>query len=64
MSQTPGVCLCLCADDTCIYVTDCNEGYVLRKLQRGVSAVETCEHCNRKVNENSGHLLFSYTMAP
>jgi hypothetical protein len=40
-SQTPGVYLGLFADDTCIYGTDYKEGYVLRKLQRGISAVET-----------------------
>jgi hypothetical protein len=32
--QTPGVYLGLFASDTCIYVADCNEGCVLRKLQR------------------------------
>jgi hypothetical protein len=43
--QTPGVYLGLFADDTCKYVTDYNEGYVLRKLQQGLSAIETwCEH--------------------
>jgi hypothetical protein len=35
--QTPGVYLGLFADDTCIYTTDRKEGYVLRKLQRGLS---------------------------
>jgi hypothetical protein len=39
--QTPGV---LFADDTCIYAADRKECYVLRKLQRGLSAIETwCE---------------------
>jgi hypothetical protein len=40
-TQTSGVYLCLFADDTCIYATDRKEGYVLRKLQRGLSVIET-----------------------
>jgi hypothetical protein len=36
--QTPGVYLGLLADGTCIYATDRKESYVLRKLQRGLSA--------------------------
>jgi hypothetical protein len=36
--QTPGGLSSLFADDTCIYATDRKEGYVLRKLQRGMSA--------------------------
>jgi hypothetical protein len=62
MPQTPGVFLCLFADDTCTYATECKEDYVLRKLQRGLSAIETwCEHWNIKINEDedSGHLFFS-----
>jgi hypothetical protein len=41
----------LLADDTCtrMYATGCKEGYVLRKLQRGLSAVETlCKRWNIK----------------
>jgi hypothetical protein len=38
--KTPGAYLGLFADDTCIYATDRKEGYVLRKLQRGLSATE------------------------
>jgi hypothetical protein len=34
-SQTIGLNLALFADDTCLYATDRNEGYVLRKVQRG-----------------------------
>jgi hypothetical protein len=42
--QTPGVYLALFADDTCLYATDRKEGYVHRKLQRGLNAIETwCE---------------------
>jgi hypothetical protein len=40
-SQTPDVFLSLFADDICLYVTDRKEGYVLRNLQRGLSAIET-----------------------
>jgi hypothetical protein len=45
--QTSGVYLGLFVDDTCMYATDRNEGYFLRKLQRGLSAIETwCERWN------------------
>jgi len=39
--QTPGVYLALFANYTCIYTTDCKEGYVLRKLQRSLASVES-----------------------
>jgi hypothetical protein len=39
--QIPGVYLGFFADDTCIYATDRKEGYVFRKMQRVLSAVET-----------------------
>jgi hypothetical protein len=39
--QTPGVYLALFADDTCLYAKDQKEGFVARKLQRGLSSVET-----------------------
>jgi hypothetical protein len=35
--QTPDVYLPNFADDTCMYATDRKAGYVLRKLQRGLS---------------------------
>jgi hypothetical protein len=42
--QTPDVYLGLFVDDTCVYATDRKEGYVLRKVQRNLSATETwCE---------------------
>jgi hypothetical protein len=45
--RTPGVHLELFADDTCIYATDSKESYVLRKLQRGINAMEEwCEKWN------------------
>jgi hypothetical protein len=51
--QTHGVSLDLFTDDACIYATDGKEGYVLRKLQRGLSAIEMwLEHWNIKMNED------------
>jgi hypothetical protein len=50
--QTPVVHLALFADDTCLYATERKEGYVLRKLQRGLDAIEKwCEHWNININE-------------
>jgi hypothetical protein len=50
--QTPGVYLALFSHGTCIYATDRKVGYVLRKLQRGLSSIETWyEHSNIKFNE-------------
>jgi hypothetical protein len=37
--QTPGVQLTLFADDTYMYATERKEGYVLIKLQRGLTAM-------------------------
>jgi hypothetical protein len=37
--QTPGMNLALFADDTCLYATDRKEGYVLRKIQRGLDSM-------------------------
>jgi hypothetical protein len=49
--QTPGVYLRPLADDTCVYATDRKEGYVLRKLQRGLNAIETwSERWNIKID--------------
>jgi hypothetical protein len=51
--QTPGVYLALFAEDTCLYATERKEGYVLRKLQRGLDAIKTwCERWNIKINED------------
>jgi hypothetical protein len=52
--QPPGVYLNLIADDICIlvYAADRKEGYVLRKLQRGLSATQTwCERWNVRINK-------------
>jgi hypothetical protein len=49
--QTPGVYLALFADDNCLYATERKDGYVLRKLQRGLGAIETWyERWNIKTN--------------
>jgi hypothetical protein len=50
--QTPGIHLALFADDTCLYSTDRKEGFFFRKLQRGLTSMETwCELWNIKINE-------------
>jgi hypothetical protein len=57
--QTFGVYLGLFADDTCISATDCKEGYVLRKLQQGLSAIETwCGRWNIKINEDKTPAIY------
>jgi hypothetical protein len=49
--RTPGVHLALFLDDTPIYAKDRKESYVLRKLQRGLNAMEEwCENWNIKMN--------------
>jgi hypothetical protein len=58
--RTPSVYLGLYADNTFIYATDRKEGYVLIKLQRGLSAAETWLALRNK-NQwtyDSRHLLF------
>jgi hypothetical protein len=63
-SQTCGVYLGLSADDTCIYATDHKEGYVLRKMQQGLSAIETwCERRNIKINDDKTQAIhFSHRL--
>jgi hypothetical protein len=49
--QTLGVQLALFADNTCLYATACKEDFIVRKLQRGLSSMETwCERWNIKIN--------------
>jgi retron-type reverse transcriptase len=49
--QTYGVHLVLFADDTCLHETDRKEGFIVRKLQRGLSSMDTwCERWNIKIN--------------
>jgi hypothetical protein len=47
------------ADDTCLYATERKEGYVLRKLQRGLNAIETwCDRWNIKINEDKTQAIY------
>jgi hypothetical protein len=51
--QTQGIHLALFADDTCPYATDHKEGFIVGKLQRGLSSMEAlCERWNIKINED------------
>jgi hypothetical protein len=57
--QTPGTQLALFADDTCIYATDRKEGFTVRKLQRGLTAMEAwCERWNIKINEDKTQAIY------
>jgi hypothetical protein len=52
--QTPGDYLVRFADDTCLYATERKDGFVVRKVQRGLSSMETwCERWNIKINEHT-----------
>jgi hypothetical protein len=60
-AQTPGVYLRLLPDDTCIYAKDRKGGYVLRKLQRGLTAIETwCERWNIKINDDKIQTIYFF----
>jgi hypothetical protein len=53
--QTICAHLPLFANDTCLYVAESKEGYVLRKLQRGLNSMsEWSKRCNIKIN-NTRH---------
>jgi hypothetical protein len=57
--QTPGENLALFADDTCLYATDRKEGYVLRKIQRGLDSMAAwCKHWDIKINENKTRAIY------
>jgi len=57
--QTPGTQLALFADDTCIYATDRKEGFTIRKVQRGLTAMEEwCECWNIKINEDKTQAIY------
>jgi hypothetical protein len=64
--QTRGVHLALFADDTCLYARDRKEGFIVRKLQRGLSSMETwCERWNIKINEEKTRgIYFSRSHLP
>jgi hypothetical protein len=49
--QTHCVHLDLFAEDTCLYATDRKDGFIVRKLQRGLSSLGTwCERWNIKMS--------------
>jgi hypothetical protein len=51
--------LALFADDTCLYATDHKEGYVLRKIQRGLDSMAVwCKHWNIKINEDNTRAIY------
>jgi hypothetical protein len=64
--QIQGVHLALFADDTCLYATDRKEGFIIRKLQRGLTSVEAwCERWNIKINEDQTQgIYFSHSRRP
>jgi hypothetical protein len=50
---------------TCMYATVRKGGYILRKLQRGLSSIETwCECWNIKINEDRIGLYFCHRLRP
>jgi hypothetical protein len=52
--KTHGVHLALFADDTCLYATDRKAGFIVRKLQRGLSSMETSgDRWNIKINQDN-----------
>jgi hypothetical protein len=64
--QAIGVHLALFADDTHLYTTDCKEGYIVRKFQRGLdSMVSWCERWNIRINEDKTRAIyFSHQRIP
>jgi hypothetical protein len=57
--QTPGIHLALFADDTCLYTTGRRENYVVKKLQRGLKAMEGWrEKWNIKINEDKTQVVY------
>jgi hypothetical protein len=64
--QTYGVHLALFADDTYLYATDLKGGFIVRKIQRGLSSMETwCECWNIKINEEKIQgVYFSRSLRP
>jgi hypothetical protein len=65
-SETPGLFLGLFADDTSIYATDRKEVFILRKLQRDLSAIKTLwELWDIKINEyKTQTIYFSHRLRP
>jgi hypothetical protein len=65
-TQTSSENLTLFADDTCLYATDRKEGYVLRKIQRGLNSIAAWyERWNIKTNEDKTRAIyFSHRRGP
>jgi hypothetical protein len=61
-----GVNLALFADDTCLNATERKEGYVLRKIKRGLNSMSVwCEGWNIKINEDKTQAIyFSHRRRP
>jgi hypothetical protein len=58
--QTHGVYLALFSDDTCLYATDCKDGFIVRRLQRGLCSMEAwCKRWNIKINEDKTQGTYS-----
>jgi hypothetical protein len=64
--QAIGVHLAVFADDTYLYTSERKEGYVLRKLQRGLNSVEEwSKRWNIKINEDKTQTIyFSHRIRP
>jgi hypothetical protein len=64
--QIIGVNLSLFADYTCPYATERKEGYVLRKVQRGLNSMSAwCKRWNIKINEDKTlAIYFSHQRSP
>jgi hypothetical protein len=64
--QTHGGHLALFEDDTCLYAIDLKEGFIVRKLQCGLSSMEArCERWNIKMNEDKTQgIYFSHSRRP
>jgi hypothetical protein len=64
--QTRCVHLALFVDHTGLYATDLKEGFIVRKLQRGLSSTETWFECwNIKINEDKTQgIYFSRSCRP
>jgi hypothetical protein len=56
--QTAGIHLAL-SDDKCLYVTDRNAGYVLRKMQRRLTSMESwSDRWNIKIDEAKTQAIY------
>jgi len=61
-SQTPGFNLAPFADDMHFYSTDLKEAYVLRKMQSGLTSMESwCESWNVKTNDDKIQSIYFFS---